>query len=51
MRLAPAGRATVRAQVRQHVALEPAGPAMAPVGDVAPRAVNEARAIEIWPLN
>ena len=48
------GEQTVRAQARQYVALEPAGPAMAPIGDVAPRAAKylaEARAIEIWPLN
>ncbi len=48
------GEQTVRAQARQYVALEPAGPMMVPVGDVAPQAAKylaEARAIEIWPLN
>ncbi len=51
---ARSGEQTVRAQARQYVALEPAGPAMAPVGDVAPQTAKylaEARAIEIWPLN
>lgn len=48
------GERTIRAQARQYVALEPAGPAMAPIGDVAPQTAKylaEARAIEIWPLN
>lgn len=48
------GEQTVRAQARQYVVLEPAGPAMAQVGDVAPgvaKYLAEARAIEIWPLN
>lgn len=48
------GEQTVRARAQQYVALEPAGPAMAPIGDLAPRAAKylaEARAIEIWPLN
>lgn len=48
------GERTVRAQARQYVALEPAGPAMAPLGDVAPQTAKylaEARAVEIWPLN
>jgi hypothetical protein len=48
------GERTVRAQARQYVALEPAGPAMARIGDVAPQTAKylaEGRAIEIWPLN
>ncbi|MGQ0585293.1 MAG: hypothetical protein ACT4O6_25420 [Reyranella sp.] len=48
------GEQTVRAQARQYVVLEPAGPAMVPVGDVAPRVAKylaDTRAIEIWPLN
>ncbi|MDP2333116.1 MAG: hypothetical protein Q8M19_20715 [Reyranella sp.] len=51
---AKAGERTVRAQARQYVALEPAGPGMAPIGDVAPQTAKylaQARAIEIWPLN
>ncbi|MBX9946309.1 MAG: hypothetical protein K2Y40_19700 [Reyranella sp.] len=48
------GERTVRVQGRQYVALEPAGPALAPAGDVAPQTAKflaEGRAIEIWPLN
>ncbi len=48
------GERTVRARARQYVALEPAGHAMAPIGNVAPltaKHLAEARAIEIWPLN
>jgi hypothetical protein len=48
------GERTVRAQARQYVVLEPAGPVMARIGDVAPRTAKylaEGRAIEIWPLN
>jgi hypothetical protein len=45
---------TVRSGGRQFVALEPAGPAMAPigrVGNITAKYLREAREIEIWPLN
>jgi len=44
----------VRADGRQYVALEAAGPAMATVGQVSSltaKYLKEGRAIEIWPLN
>jgi len=48
------GEQTVRTQGRQFVILEPAGPAMAPIGNVAPQTAKylaQGREIEIWPLN
>jgi hypothetical protein len=45
---------TVRAQGRQYVALEVAGPAMAPLGQVGSHTakyLKEGRETEIWPLN
>jgi hypothetical protein len=48
------GELTVRSQARQYVALEVAGPAMAPIGAVGPKTakyLGEGREIEIWPLN
>jgi len=45
---------TVQSQGRQYVALEAAGPAMAPIGRVGLRTgkyLQEGREIEIWPLN
>lgn len=48
------GEQTVRAQARQFVVLEAAGPLMAPIGNVAPQTAKylaQAREIEIWPLN
>lgn len=44
----------IRSDGRQYVALEAAGPAMAPIGQVGPitaRYLKEGREIEIWPLN
>ncbi len=53
--LTPASEeATLIARGRQYVAVEPSGPAMAPIGQVGPTAahyLNRAREIEIWPLN
>ena len=51
---AEAGEQTIRSQARQYVALEAAGPAMAPLGRVGPQTakyLGESRDIEIWPLN
>ena len=48
------GEWTVRAQGRQYVALEVAGPAMAPVGQVGSHTakyLKEGRETEVWPLN
>jgi hypothetical protein len=45
---------TVRSGARQYVALEAAGPSLAPigrVGSVTAKYLREAREIEIWPLN
>lgn len=45
---------TIRGQARQYVALEAAGPAMAPIGRVGPHTakyLKEGRETEIWPLN
>ena len=45
---------TVRSKGRQYVAVEAAGPAMAPVGRVGARTaryLREGREIEIWPIN
>lgn len=45
---------TVRAAGRQYVALEAAGPIMAPIGRVGPlsaKYLKDGRDIEIWPLN
>lgn len=51
---AQAGERTIRAQGRQWVAVEAAGPAMAEIGAVAAQTakyLGEGREIEIWPLN
>ncbi|UYN93636.1 MAG: hypothetical protein KIT25_16455 [Enhydrobacter sp.] len=51
---ASVGQATVRAQGRQYVALEVAGPAVLPAGKLAAQSAKqlaEGREIEIWPLN
>jgi hypothetical protein len=49
------GDTTIRQGGRQYVALEPAGPLMAPVGRVSPNTAKylggPARDIEIWPLD
>ena len=48
------GERTIRAQGRQWVAVEAAGPAMAEIGAVAAQTgkyLGEGREIEIWPLN
>jgi hypothetical protein len=48
------GDQTIRSQGRQYVALEAAGPAMVPIGRVAPvtaKYLREGRETEIWPLN
>ena len=48
------GETTIRSQGRQYVALEAAGPAMLPIGNVGARTgkfLGEGREIEIWPLN
>jgi hypothetical protein len=49
------GDATIRQGGRQYVALEPAGPALAPIGKVGPHTAKYlaglAREIEIWPLD
>ena len=45
---------TILSRGRRYVALEAAGPLLAPVGQVAPRTaryLREGREIEIWPLN
>ena len=45
---------TIRAQGRQYVALEAAGPALAPIGRVGPHTakyLKDGRETEIWPLN
>jgi len=51
---AQAGDTTVRQAGRQYVALEPAGPALAPIGQVGPYTAKYlgglAREIEVWPL-
>ncbi len=51
---AESGDQTIRAQGRQYVALEAAGPALAPVGRVSPHSakyLRDGRETEIWPLN
>lgn len=51
---AKVGQITVRAQGRQYVVLEAAGPAMLAMGKVgaqSARYLSEGREIEIWPLN
>jgi hypothetical protein len=48
------GDQTIRGQARQYVALEAAGPALAPVGRVGghtAKYLKEGRETEIWPLN
>jgi hypothetical protein len=48
------GDQTIRAQGRQYVALEPAGPLLAPVGRVSTdsaKFLKDGRETEIWPLN
>ena len=49
------GEATIRQGGRQYVALEPAGPALAPIGKVSAHTAKYlgglAREIEIWPLD